>query len=512
MKCQRIPMLLVALSLLVATHQCAAQYETVPNGPMSMNAGSVGIPSFLAFGPTSVTATSAVLNVTIAPGGFDATVYLQWGASTEYPSHATTPVVVPGTVESQVVSFPIAGLSPSTVYQCYLVATNALGGYIGFPSSFLFSFTTGPWVQTGPRRAYTAIASSADGTRLVAASAGYILVSTNAGAEWITPGLSISEVWQSVVSSADGARLVGVSGTLSPVPGESRKGSIWISSDSGSTWSNASAPADYWHSVASSADGTRLAAASSESGSIYTSTNSGSDWTLTSAPTNNWTSVACSADGTKLVAVASPGWIYISTNSGNTWTTTSAGSNQWQSVASSADGTRLAAACIELSSDPGQIYTSADAGATWAPTSVPRSYWNSLVSSADGTRLVAAGSGGIYLSTNGGVNWSQSSPESSAKLSLSADGNRAFAATGALGLLVLSSPPNPILNIRSTEDGFVISWDIPSMGFVLEENVDLEQMNWIEIPALPELNHVKLQHQVKVSSTKKLSLYRLRSR
>jgi hypothetical protein len=66
-------------------------------------------------------------------------------------------------------------------------------------------------------------------------------------------------------------------------------------------------------------------------------------WTQTSAPTNYWSSIALSADGSKLVAVAgsSPVFtprispIYISTNYGSTWTPNTATSNYWSSVASS---------------------------------------------------------------------------------------------------------------------------------------------------------------------------------
>jgi hypothetical protein len=55
---------------------------------------------------------------------------------------------------------------------------------------------------------------------------------------------------------------------------------------------------------------------------------SAQNWILTSAPSNNdWFSIASSADGTKLAAVAwdfVAGGIYTSTNSGDTWTLTSA--------------------------------------------------------------------------------------------------------------------------------------------------------------------------------------------
>jgi photosystem II stability/assembly factor-like uncharacterized protein len=65
--------------------------------------------------------------------------------------------------------------------------------------------------------------------------------------------------------------------------------------------------------------------AAAGSGQIYISADSGATWTQTSAPTNyDWFSVASSADGNQLVAVGSDlsfsqGVIFTSTNSGATW-------------------------------------------------------------------------------------------------------------------------------------------------------------------------------------------------
>jgi len=70
----------------------------------------------------------------------------------------------------------------------------------------------------------------------------------------------------------------------------------------------------------------------------------------------SWSSIATSADGTKLAAAVQGGYIYTSIDSGVTWTpSTAGGSQQWQSIASSADGTKLAAVVYS-----GFIYTSSD--------------------------------------------------------------------------------------------------------------------------------------------------------
>ena len=108
-------------------------------------------------------------------------------------------------------------------------------------------------------------------------------------------------------------------------------------------------PSNGWCSVAASADGTKLVAASgySSEGLIYTSTNSGTSWAATAAPTNSWISVASSPEGAKLAALATHGpglgVVYLSTNSGATWVSTGAPAWQWRAVALSADGSNLVA-------------------------------------------------------------------------------------------------------------------------------------------------------------------------
>jgi hypothetical protein len=72
------------------------------------------------------------------------------------------------------------------------------------------------------------------------------------------------------------------------------------------TWTQTGASTNNWIYVASSADGSKLVAIGH---GLYVSSNSGASWTQTSAPTNySWFSVASSADGNKLVAAAGSGW------------------------------------------------------------------------------------------------------------------------------------------------------------------------------------------------------------
>ena len=285
------------------------------------------------------------------------------------------------------------------------------------------------WTQTSaPNTNWYSVASSSDGTNLVAVTSGEfanggIYISTDSGTTW-TQTTAPGAGWLSVASSSDGTRLVAASINRTKVDESFVGGIIITSTNSGTTWTQTSAPTnENWQSVASSSDGTKLVAVIGDSPSrIYISTNSGTTWTLTSTPTYmNWSSVASSSDGTKLVAVAKGvligySGIYISTDSGTTWTQTSTPTEQqnWTAVASSSDGTKLIAVASAEDYNKGGIFTSTNSGATWTLTGALDISWHSVASSFDGTTFVAVAApitynGGIYISTNSGTTWAQTS-------------------------------------------------------------------------------------------------------
>jgi hypothetical protein len=278
-------------------------------------------------------------------------------------------------------------------------------------------------------RSWQSVASSADGTKLVAVAYGdYIYTSADGGANWIAR--DSSRLWKSVASSADGARLVAA------VP----YGGIYTSSDGGVTWTGQSSPGLNWSSVASSADGMRLVAAVA-GGPIYTSIDGGQTWAT--GPSQNWASVASSEDGTRLVAVVNGGQIYTSAG-GTTWTLqTLSPTRNWSSVASSGDGTMLVAVAANA-----QIHTSADSGAHWIVRDSIRN-WKSVASSADGTTLVAAVSGGqIYRSIDSGANWvAQESNQSWSSVASSADGTKVVAAVSPGQVYTLT---NAVQDVQTT--------------------------------------------------------------
>lgn len=208
--------------------------------------------------------------------------------------------------------------------------------------------------------------------------------------------------WQCVASSSNGTKLAAAP----------NGGLIFTSAYSGRGWTPRTPYSEFWTSIASSADGTTLVAAEGNGyydGGIFISKDSGVIWQQTAASTNIfWTSVACSSDGATLFGAGYNNSIYISTDSGATWTKTAAPTvapgATWTGIACSADGTKLVAA-YQLSNGYGNIYTSTDSGSSWTETSLfPNQGW-CVACSSDGTKMVASGNGYIFTSSNSGGTW-----------------------------------------------------------------------------------------------------------
>ena len=328
-----------------------------------------------------------------------------------------------------------------------------------------------------------AVACSADGRKLVAAAYGVIGVvggamysSSDSGVTWALNGAPSRNNWVSVASSADGTRLVAASGPYN-------NSGIYISTNSGATWVQTSAPVQTnWVAIVSSADGNRLAAAvgggvtqvnsqfQTNIGLIYVSTNGGLNWSATTAPSTNWHSIASSADGSRLAATVNttsagvPGAIYVSTNSGYTWTKASAPLGGWDGITSSADGLKLLAGGTASAS----LYTSVDGGATWI-SSLGTGNWNSVASSADGSLLLTTDFGGHILA-------SRSMPHPAMRMS-AAGGNIALSWLATTTNFVLQSSAGlgpgagwsdvtatPVLNLSNLEYQVVLS-PTNSQGF-----------------------------------------------
>jgi len=239
-----------------------------------------------------------------------------------------------------------------------------------------------------------------------------------------SPQQSSTQNWWFVASSASGQKLAAVANNFpalqDPNASASARGSVWTSADAGMTWTERIAPGNApWSSIASSADGTKLAAVGVGT-QIWTSADSGATWQAQDI-NRAWDSVTMSADGSRMAAAT-----LETTNGGNNgriytleqapgaafgagaWIER-AESQMWRSIASSADGRKLVAAAYQdvAGTQQAGVFTSNDFGVTWIRRPTPAVTAYRVTSSADGTRLAMVERfGKIYTSADSGVTWS----------------------------------------------------------------------------------------------------------
>jgi hypothetical protein len=230
-----------------------------------------------------------------------------------------------------------------------------------------------------------------------ATGTGKIYTSTNSGASWSSnnvPGLG----WSSVASSADGTKLVAAATATYAAMNDTNgnpiitaTGGIYTSTNSGASWNSNNVPEGDWRTVAASADGARLFAAGTGGTGFYGSTNSGTTWMSYAQPCfEAITSLALSADGTRLLVGTYCG-LFVSGDSGSTWKGVGPVLEVDWSVALSADGIKLVAVAY------GDSYVSEDFGATWTALKFFAENGAFVASSADGTKLViSVDAGAIY--------------------------------------------------------------------------------------------------------------------
>jgi hypothetical protein len=112
----------------------------------------------------------------------------------------------------------------------------------------------------------------------------------------------------------------------------------------------------------------------------------------------------------------------------------------------------------------------------WIVRNVPYTTWVGVASSADGSKLAAvSNSGFIHVSTDFGTSWTPAGGLSTnwSSVASSADGCKLAAVVNGGGIYTWQTTPSPKLNITPLAGGLRISWIVPSMPFVLQENFDL---------------------------------------
>ena len=325
------------------------------------------------------------------------------------------------------------------------------------------------WIITSaPSKSWKAVASSADGTQLVAVcdNNGGIYMSTNSGADWFLTSAPLRE-WYRVASSGDGTTLVACCQGNGSVIG------IYNSTNMGATWVQRTGvffPINVgFQAFAGSTNGMLWMGAASGPYWIYTSTNYGVTWQKTGSDPSTWTGAACSADGGILYA-ANSGYVYASTNGGATWSQKIFVFVQapGATVATSADGRTILWA-TGGGANGGGIFTSTNAGTTWRTNIVSHAGLSSTAVSADGHRMVVLDDIWNFFSTDGGRNWTSNRIASAtlASVATSADGCQLVAAV-TNGGVYLAKPP--WLTTQKINGTLKIAWPSLAVGWNLQQS------------------------------------------
>lgn len=260
-----------------------------------------------------------------------------------------------------------------------------LAGIVFDGGIYLSTNAGASWSESSaPVNYWESVGMSGDGTKLIAgANNNGVYASINSGTNWFQTSLLDGNVYTGAAVSSNGNYMATVTGNGAGNP------AINISANSGTTWSGNVAPSisgDGWTDVALSSDG-KTGIASSFGNSVFVSTNSGSSWKTTTLGNSIWGAVACSGDGTKMLAANDNTSLYVSTNGGGTWIQADVPVN---SVAISSDGTKM------FSANNNGVYVSSD-GNSWLNTDSPVLAWSDIASSSDGNRLIASSGSQIWI-------------------------------------------------------------------------------------------------------------------
>lgn len=393
----------------------------------------------------------------VNPGAFTATTKGAWYATTiavrgDVPQTATptgvasaqaigTPSVimqhqakvVTGIASAQAIGTPVVKYN-RTFTMTGIASAQAIGtpsletpGAVGFGAV---------WAQTnadnGNSNGWTGLGVDSDGSVILAAyggSYGRVWHTIDGGTNWHEEypyGSAYDYPWGGCDVDDDGS--VMLCGYWYP----------YHTANSGSSW-HAETPYYYFTNYAIDSDGSVMLIGGSSCITQLT-TNSGSTWAALPSPAGIGTAeqvVACDGDGSVIVVAGtgSSGIMYHSTDSGASFHQESPqGTNPgyWRDVAISDDGQTIVAATWTA------IYITTDGGANWSKaTSVAgRSDFYSVAVSGGGTRIAAGFNGGIAMSDDSGSTWGPlQMPGASGQnyyvngnLKWSGDGNRIVAA------------------------------------------------------------------------------------
>jgi photosystem II stability/assembly factor-like uncharacterized protein len=318
--------------------------------------------------------------------------------------------------------------------------------------------------------------------------AGYLLLSSNLTTVTLPPAnaLTVGDIIR-ISGGGPGGWQVAQNAGQSVIGSFSGYGTV--------SWLPSTASSLAYNSMASSSDGSIMAAVAGQS--IYLSTDDGYNWLSTgpSTGTYSWNSVACSENGSLLMAgVTSSGAIFYSTNFGGSWVAgiMPTGAGYWHSIAMSANGNIAVASSYENeNSSYSGIYTTANGGVTWQSqiSSLPSSSggeWSGVACSASGSNMVAVtGAGNVYISSNGGSKWtsetmgsgalniqSVASSSDGSKLAAVVNGGRIYTSAnyGATWQQQTGAPSAAWKSIASSSDGSMLVAVVDGGGIYISIN------------------------------------------
>ena len=341
------------------------------------------------------------------------------------------------------------------------------------------------WSFVEQDRNWSAVALSADGARRYGAVRSGSVHRTLSPGDWAVSTAPEPRAWDALATSADGSVVVVTEYTANAADPASQ---VWISDDAGETWSGVPKTGvlsvNWMSDVAMSSDGAVIALANDgfgSSGDLFVSTDRGVSWTVFDS-NRRWSAIAMSSDGTRMAAVdraggstgQDTGRIWTSSDTGATWVEQAASPllSSWSDIAMSADGSILAAVAL-TDNAAGGIYVSTDFGVNWSEIGdVGTARWSSVTISRDGSRMVAgAQNGALYLSTDVGNSWAPIASVGNgnwSSVSLSADGLTLLAAKGNGRLYVWEGagdeqddfPSNVAASVDTDSDGAPNAWNL----------------------------------------------------
>lgn len=256
-----------------------------------------------------------------------------------------------------------------------------------------------------------------------------VYVSSDTGTSWSVTTLPTANA-MTVAASQDGSKVW--------VAGSNRR--IYLSTDGGSSFSLKYT--DYGASFqygATDDSGTKfLVHKCGNYSEILMTTDDGVSWQSVATPVTNqcgYYGIAISGSGSDIFISRYNGYIYKSGDIGASWAQlTGAGSRYWKGFAVSTDGNYIVAAAHN-----DYAYYSTNGGSTWARANGPiSSYWQTAAVDPSGRIMaVASANGDIYVSTNYGSTWSEISLGISRQYwyssAISSDGKYLFLGTYSYG-------------------------------------------------------------------------------